>query len=53
MVGIGAIIGCWTCCLSLLVIGWTIVGNWFPIEYVVYVGGTIGCWSTRYTFPGT
>jgi len=53
MVRIGAITSCWTCCLSLLAIGWTIVRNWFPIEHGVYVGGTIGCPGIGYTFPNT
>jgi hypothetical protein len=45
VVGIDAIIGYLISCLYLLVIGWTIVGNWFPTEYGIYVGGTIGCSS--------
>jgi hypothetical protein len=40
-------------CLSLLVIGWTTIGNWFPMEYGVYVGSTTSCLGTRYTFPCT
>jgi hypothetical protein len=53
VVGIDAIICCWTSCLSLLVISWTIVENWFPTEFGIYVGGTIGCLGTGYTFLGT
>jgi hypothetical protein len=53
MVGTSVIIGCWTSYLSMLIIGWTIVGNWFPIECGVCVGGTIGCSSTGYTYLGT
>ncbi len=53
MVGIGAIVGYWIGCMSLMVISWTIIGNQFPTKYGVYVGGTLGCSSTRYTFPST
>jgi len=53
VVGIDVVTSCWTSCLSLFVIGWTTIKNWFPIEFGIYVGGTIGCSSTKYTFSGT
>ncbi len=53
MVGTSAITSYWIGCMSLLVTSWTIIGNQFPIEYGVYVGGIIGCSSIGYTFLGT
>jgi hypothetical protein len=52
MVGTSVVISCWTTCLSLLVTSWTNIGNWFPKEYSVYVGGITNCSSTKYTFLG-
>jgi len=53
MVSIDAVIGCWIGCMSLLVTSWTIVWNWFPTKFGIYVSGTIGCSITGYTFLGT
>ncbi len=45
------ITSCWISCLLLLVTSWTTIGNWFPTEYGIYVGGTIGYLGIGYTFP--
>jgi hypothetical protein len=53
MVGINVVTCCQTSCLSFLITSWTTIGNWFPIEFGIYVGGTTCCSGTRYTFPST
>jgi len=53
VVGTNIITSCWIGCLSLLVNGWTTVGNWFPTRNGIYVGGTIGYLGTQYIIPGT
>jgi hypothetical protein len=53
MVGTNVVTCYWTCSLSLLVIGWTILGNWFPTKCGVYVGGTTCCLGTGYSYLNT
>jgi hypothetical protein len=53
VVGSGVVTYCWIGPLSLLVIDWTSVRNWFPIVRGVYIGGTTSSSCVGYTYPCT